>query len=195
VTTSGRGEQFDGAESMVGLLINTTPARVRVDPDERVATWLRRLQKEQVEARAFEHTPLVQIQAWSDVPAGQPLFNYLFIFENYPDGRLEEGKAGSAVSGLSLDENFSREQGNYPLTVFAGPGPELSIGLAYDRARFDDSTVEQMAGQLTALLHAIAEDPGQRVGELPLTTETERRRLLVTWNETATPVFAVGGVH
>ena len=38
VTTSGRGDQLAGMESMVGLLINTTPARVRVDPGEAVAS-------------------------------------------------------------------------------------------------------------------------------------------------------------
>ena len=94
VTTSGRGDQLDGMESMVGSLINTTPAPVRVDPDEVVATWLRRLQKDQVQARRFEHVPWVDIQACSDIPHGQPLFNYLLLFENFPAAALDEGKAG-----------------------------------------------------------------------------------------------------
>ena len=195
VTTSGRGDQLDGMESMVGSLINTTPAPVRVDPDEVVATWLRRLQKDQVQARRFEHVPLVDIQACSDIPHGQPLFNYLLLFENFPAAALDEGKAGSAASGLRVDENLSREQSNYPLTVVAGPGPELSIGLAYDRARFDSGTIERMADHLAVLVEAIADDPGQRVGDLSVGTAAERHQILITWNDTVMALRPAGGVH
>jgi hypothetical protein len=73
VTSSGRGGQIDGMDAMVGLLINTTPARIRVDRDRPVVAWLGELQEEQVRARRFEHTPLVTIAACSDVPPGLPL--------------------------------------------------------------------------------------------------------------------------
>ena len=97
VTSSGRGGQVEGMESMVGLLINTTPARVRVDRDRPVAQWLAGLQEEQVRARQFEHTPLVAIQACSDIPAGQQLFTTLFALRKLPDVealREEQARAG-----------------------------------------------------------------------------------------------------
>ncbi|MFI2353055.1 condensation domain-containing protein, partial [Streptomyces sp. NPDC019443] len=84
VTSSGRGGQIDGMDSMVGLLLNTTPVRVRVERDRPVAQWLAGLQDEQVRARKYEHTPLVTITESSELPAGQALFNTLFVFENYP---------------------------------------------------------------------------------------------------------------
>jgi len=97
VTTSGRGEQLDGMAGMVGLLINTTPARVGVDRDVPLAAWLRRLQREQAQAREFEQTPLVDIAAAAGVPAGQPLFTTLFIFENYPSETLNEPTSPGAT--------------------------------------------------------------------------------------------------
>jgi hypothetical protein len=85
-TASGRPADLPGVESMIGLFINTVPVRVRVDRARCVADWLRDLQEQLVELRRFEFTPLSQVQAWSEVPAGEPLFESLLVFENYPVG-------------------------------------------------------------------------------------------------------------
>ena len=102
VVSSGRGGQLDGIEVMVGLLMNTTAARISVDPGQdggRVAGGGCR--PAQVRARRFEHTALTDIQACADVPAGQPLFDALFVFENYPvpagGGQGRPGRGGLRV--------------------------------------------------------------------------------------------------
>ncbi len=81
---SGRPAALPGVETMVGMFVNTLPARVRVDGAEPLVPWLRRLQERQLVLQDFEHTPLAQIQRWSEVPAGSPLFETLYVFENYP---------------------------------------------------------------------------------------------------------------
>src|SRR5207253_1534491 len=50
---------------------------------------------------------------------------------------------------------------------------------------FDESTIERMARHFERLLEAIVTDPQQRIGELPLLSESERHQLLVEWNDTA----------
>ncbi|MEV6868512.1 amino acid adenylation domain-containing protein, partial [Streptosporangium subroseum] len=195
VTTSGRTEDLAGVESMVGLFINTTPTRVRVEGGRRIVDWLHLLQEEQVRARRFEHTPLVRVQSWSEVAQGQPIFDSLLLFENFPLGQLDDEMAESAAVDLSVDDNVSREQPNYPLTVIAGPGAELVIGLNYDRARFDDDTIERIAGRLVALLQAMAADPERHVEDLPMLPEDERRLVLTEWNRTSVPLPEAGGVH
>ncbi|MFP3616909.1 condensation domain-containing protein, partial [Paraburkholderia sp. SIMBA_050] len=65
---SGRGANLPGIETMLGLFINTVPVRVRVDPRQPLAAWLKMIQA-RVAARAqFEHTPLPDIQRCSEVP-------------------------------------------------------------------------------------------------------------------------------
>ncbi|MEU6432601.1 amino acid adenylation domain-containing protein, partial [Microbispora sp. NPDC046973] len=171
-TTSGRGDQVDGVESMVGLLINTVPVRITVDPTQRVTPWLRRIQKEQAEARDFEHTPLVQIKAWSEIPAGQPLFESLFVFESYPTEGLDQ-----EISGLHLADNFSREQSDPPLIAVVSPQPELSVRLVFDRSRYGDEAIRRLGDHLVEVLTAIADDPGRRLGELPVLSAEDRERV------------------
>src|SRR5262249_55783689 len=72
-TTTGQPGELMGVETMIGVFINTLPVRVRIFPDTPLSEWLRQLQAEQVQARQYEYTPLVQIQTWSQIPAGQSL--------------------------------------------------------------------------------------------------------------------------
>ncbi|HEV2436616.1 MAG TPA: condensation domain-containing protein, partial [Verrucomicrobiae bacterium] len=79
---AGRRSNVPGAGAIVGLLINTVPVRVRVAPEQPLVAWLQTLRQSWNALRDFEHTPLVKIQSWSEVPHGQPLFETIF---NYQD--------------------------------------------------------------------------------------------------------------
>ncbi|WP_037944723.1 condensation domain-containing protein, partial [Streptomyces sp. NRRL WC-3774] len=122
------------------------PVRIHVDRERTVVDWLTEVQDEQVRGRAYEHSPLVTINESSELPPGQALFDTLFVFENYPDHTLAEGRETSAASGLQAGFNYGREQVNYPLHITAGYGRDLRIKLSYDRARLDAVTVERLAG-------------------------------------------------
>ncbi|KUM82354.1 non-ribosomal peptide synthetase, partial [Streptomyces pseudovenezuelae] len=195
VTSSGRGGQIDGMDDMVGLLINTTPVRIHVDRERTVVDWLTEVQDEQVRGRAYEHSPLVTINESSELPPGQALFDTLFVFENYPDHTLAEGRETSAASGLQAGFNYGREQVNYPLHITAGYGRDLRIKLSYDRARLDAVTVERLAGHLVTVLEAVAEDAGRRVGELPVLSPVERDQVVRGWNDTSVQLPSVAGVQ
>ncbi|MFD3658922.1 condensation domain-containing protein, partial [Streptomyces sp. NPDC058620] len=182
VTTSGRDGQLDGMESMVGMLLNTTPVRIRVDRDEPLTAWLTRLQDEQVRARQYEHTPLVTIAACSELPPGKPLFNSLFVFENFPVQDLEEEERSAEASGLRAGMNYGREQANYPLSVTASSGRELLIKLSYDRAQVDADAMDRMAVHMARVLESIVTDVGVRVGDVSVLSVGERELVVEGWN-------------
>src|ERR1700723_502589 len=81
---SGRPAELPGVEGMVGLFINTLPVRIHIEEQQTVVEWLQQMQREQVEAREFEYSPLVDIQSWSEVPRGNPLFNTTLSYQAYP---------------------------------------------------------------------------------------------------------------
>ena len=125
---AGRRSAAEGAESIAGLFINTVPIRVRVDPNMGLLPWLAELRRSWVALRPCEHTPLVNIQGWSDVPRGQPLFESIFNFQD-PSWdaalRAQGGKWAAREFGL-------RSQSNYPLVVdaYGGDAALLRISVA-----------------------------------------------------------------
>ena len=84
-TVAGRPPELPGADTMVGIFINSLPTRVRLPSGTSLLVpWLQSLQAQQLEQRQYEHSPLVQVQSFSQVPRGTSLFDSLLVFENYP---------------------------------------------------------------------------------------------------------------
>ena len=183
VTAAGRPPMVTGVEAMVGVFINTLPMRVRVCERAAVGEWLRQLHAQQVEWRQHEYSSLVQVQEWSEIPRGQPLFESLIVFENYPLGRTTWDEAKLAITDVGINERT-----NYPLTVLVVPGNELQGHIAYDGSRFSAAAVARMARHMETVLAGLAGDTGRAVGDVPLLDAAERRQLLVEWNATETPV-------
>jgi amino acid adenylation domain-containing protein len=180
-TVSGRNPEVPGVESIVGLLVNTLATRVSVPAGELLVPWLRRLQDDQAEARQFDFTPLADVQGWGDLPRGTPLFETLFVFENYPvDRALGDREDALRRAGLEVSEVRVFERTNYPLTAIVGPGPELVLRLCYETRRLDAPAAARVLDRWTALLEGVAADPDRRLGELPLATEADRR-VLAGW--------------
>jgi amino acid adenylation domain-containing protein/non-ribosomal peptide synthase protein (TIGR01720 family) len=173
-TVSGRPPELLGVESMVGLFINTLPVRITIPEEVEVLPWLKELQAQQVESEQYSYTPLVEIQGWSEIPGGMPLFESIVVFENYPvDASMQEQD-----SNLDIFDIHCIEQTNYPLTLLAAPGSELSISISYDTSRFEVATITRMLGHLQTIITAIATQPTQRLWKLPLLTKTEQNQLL-----------------
>jgi amino acid adenylation domain-containing protein/non-ribosomal peptide synthase protein (TIGR01720 family) len=174
-TVSGRSLPVPGIEKMVGLFINSLPARVLVEPSRPVVDWLRTLQSQQAELRDYEHSHLVVIQGQSEIPRGTPLFESLVVFENYP---FEESMLQS-LSGLEVVDAKTTEESNFPLTLVGSfRGNIFSLRLSYDRSRFDDAIAERMLGHLVTLIESLAGDPSRLVGDLPMIGAAEARSLL-----------------
>ncbi len=183
-TVAGRPADLPGAETMVGLFINTLPLRALVADEDALGDWLRRIHARQFEMRQYEYTPLIKVAEWSDMPAGSPLFETIFVFENYP---VDEALRARQTS-VAFEDVKSYEQTNYPLTVVAGPGEEIVIKASYDARLYEDDAIVRLLGHMRNLLADMAAHPRKRIGELDLLDEEERRLLLIDWNQTARPI-------
>jgi amino acid adenylation domain-containing protein len=173
IAESRRDGTIEGADSILGLFINTIPARIRLGDTDTVAALLQRVAREREEALPHEHAPLASIQRWSDVPAGTGLFESLVIFEAETPGAALRGRA----------EVELRERTSYPLTLTAWLD-SLTLRLAWDPRRFDEATVRRTAGHLRTLLAALPRALESPAVRLPLLTEEERRQLLFDLNDT-----------
>ncbi|MGH3753654.1 MAG: non-ribosomal peptide synthase/polyketide synthase, partial [Pseudonocardiaceae bacterium] len=178
-TVSGRPAELAGVESMVGVFINTVPARLTVDSSRGLLPWLQELQAAQAESRRFDFVSLAQVQTFSELPAGVTLFDSVVVFENYPFD-----SEATAAHGIRIQQMQAIETTNYPLIVVVTPGRRLCVELGYDQALFDAGTVEGMAARLVRVLELVMEDPAALLGRIGIVTDDEWVRLLTTWNDT-----------
>ncbi|RKH15659.1 non-ribosomal peptide synthetase, partial [Corallococcus sp. CA047B] len=179
---SGRPPSLPGVDGMLGTFINTQVSRVRLPSDTSVLSWLKALQAEQFAARDYEYVSLVDVQGWSDVPRGQPLFESLVIFENLP----RRGLASEMTARLPVD-GFARTHARtgYPLSFVVLPdATDLELQLTYDEARFDAATVQRMLGHVATVLESIVGAPEARLADVSLLTPEERQQVLHAWNDT-----------
>ena len=186
---SGRPADLHGVESIIGLFINMLPVRVRVEDDARLLDWLKDFQLQQAEARQYEYSPLLEVQRWSEVPKGVPLFESTIAFENYPLDIAPDASQGGPQNGdLTVKSLRSFERPHYPLSAMVMPGQELALVIYYDRRRFSASTIKRMLCHYANLLEGIVSNPQQRLSEIPLLEPAERHQLLNEWNVTRTEV-------
>ncbi|HEU4328582.1 MAG TPA: amino acid adenylation domain-containing protein [Roseiflexaceae bacterium] len=182
-TVAGRPADLPAVETMVGLFVNTLPVRARLAPQARLSDWLHELHAAQIELGQYEYAPLVDVQRWSAVPRGTPLFESLLVVENYPLDRAALPSAG----GVTLAEVRSHEQASYPLVLVVEPGAELVLDLLVEGARFDDATAAELLEHLELLLERMLAAPDQPLAALPALGPAEAARVLGAWNATAAP--------
>jgi len=180
-TVSVRPHELPDIDSAAGLFINTIPVRARLGAEIDLLSWLRELQLDAVEAREHQHTSLADIQRWSEVSNGLPLFESILVFENYPS-EADAGNLGDKAWAQQVQAILSRT--NYPLTLLAFPGQQLQLTLVYGNERFESEAIRRMLSHLETMLAELVSDPSRKLRELPLLTTDERERLLVEWNRT-----------
>ena len=182
-TSSGRPTNLTNAQSMVGLLINTLPVRVKLNLQHWLIDYFKSLQTEQLKRQEYEYYSLIDIHRASELPQDIPLFQTIVIFENYP----VNSSIKQSWDNLDIRNIETSEQTNYPLTLYAAVDSEISLKLLYDTKLFNPTLARSILDHLKTLLEAIASNPQQQLYNLNILTPLEQQKLLVDINKTAKP--------
>ncbi len=178
---AGRPAELEGAETMVGVFINTLPVRVDADPTQALGPWLAALQDREADVRLHEHAPLASVQSWSAVERGRTLFESLLVFENYP---VDESLRSERQGPLEVVDVRFVETTNVALTLLTAPGDRLPLRLKFDPQRLAPGNAELLLGRLASLLAEMAADGERPVGTFEAVTRSERHQLIAEWNDT-----------
>ncbi|PKP89567.1 MAG: hypothetical protein CVT77_17530, partial [Alphaproteobacteria bacterium HGW-Alphaproteobacteria-16] len=170
---SGRHAPVDGIEDMLGLLLTTTPVRLRLLPREPVLLVMQRLQEEQASLLSAAHAPLTAIHREMGMPA---LFDTLFTYENYPlQTNPDPGKAGelpvTAITGTNGN--------HYPLSLAVIPDTDFLLRLHYGAGVFSEKVSGEILDRLETILKQITAAPHQTVSQINTLLNGEAERLLV----------------
>ncbi|ELS00504.1 amino acid adenylation enzyme/thioester reductase family protein [Xenococcus sp. PCC 7305] len=170
-TVSGRPPELEGVESIAGMLLNTLPVRVKVEPEKAILPWLKQLQKLLVEIRQYEYSPLVEVKAWSEIPPGLPLFESIVVFENLPQPEsLRDEKRALEIIDFNTFYKI-----NYPITVVVVPSFPLLVGVNYNFNLVDAGTIDGILTHFKMLLNFIMDNPDRCLQDISLVTKEQQK--------------------
>lgn len=169
-TVSGRPAEVPGADSMVGLFINTVPVRATLAPTTTTADLLGQLHRAHHDTLDHQHLALSEIHR---ITGHDILFDTLFVYQNFPI----DVAALSVADGLDITEMSRHDYNHYPLTVQALPGPELGLRVEFDTDLFDTAAIDALIGRFERILLAMTADPARRLSALDLLEDGEHGRL------------------
>ena len=173
--TSGCPQELPEAAGMTWLFTNILPLRARVNGDDFIVPWFKKIYADNVEKDQYSYCSLSDIQKWSAIPGNMPLFEILFIFNNYPTDSLtsQSGEENDVNSDddLGSDDFNLFERTIFPLTILAGPGKEITLKIIYDSLRFDSAAISTMLKHWQNLLESLVEDPQGRIREIIMRSE------------------------
>ncbi len=182
VGTPISGRTRSETENLIGLFLNTVLLRARFSERQNFLSLVQQVRERALGAYAhsdlpFEH--LVAELAANRDPSRMPLFQVMFILHN-PEGL-------SQVSKVSGNNELETGTSKFDLTLILSENENGLDGLfEYNTDLFEPATIRRLAGYFSRLLEAGIADPEQRISELPMLPDAERRQLLVDWNDTAT---------
>ena len=167
--------RMQGGERALGLFINTLPLRIRLGA-QTVEECLRQTHAALSGLLHHEHASLSLAQRCSGLSGGAPLFTSLLNCRHAAQSRKETSEAWPGMEIVG-----SRERSNYPVAMSVDDlGEGFEIGAQITAAVGARRLCGFMAESIRALVTALAENPGTRIGALEVMPDAEKA-LLQQW--------------
>ncbi|MEV6769958.1 amino acid adenylation domain-containing protein [Nocardia sp. NPDC051030] len=161
-TVSGRPPELPGSDRMIGMLVNTVPVRIALNPAESIAALLSRVQREQAALAEHQFLGLDEIHARTGLG---PLFDTATVFESYPVDAASL-TAATRQAQLSVTGIHTHDGTHYPLSLAAYAAAGLRLELTRSPSYFDALQADSIAESLARILTSLTGDPNRRTAEL-----------------------------
>jgi non-ribosomal peptide synthetase component F len=173
VTRACRGGPGRDSGAAPGIYINTLPARFSVDPSTPVTEFLSAIRAQQKAVAEHEHTPLVDVQRCSELPAGQSLLDSIVVY----DQASLNAELRSLGNEWAEREFELRERPSFPLALYAYGDEELFLRLTYEQTRADQVSAAALLDSLETALISMSEAPDRLIGDVDYVPAAEVERL------------------
>lgn len=195
-TVAGRPTEVDGSDAVIGLFLNTVPARIRLDPRGTVATTVQAVQNDRLEALEHEFLGLGDIQrAVAETQGaalssgGGPLFDNLFVLQNFWD----DAAFADAVDEFGIVNHDTFDASHFPLTWVVATGDTIDVKLEYRPDFVSARAAQRLLERFRTIVGFIAAHPQAVLSAVPvrLADEDDRLRDLSTQTRHEVPELTV----
>lgn len=158
---SGRLQGTVGAETTLGLFINTLPVRIRVN-DLNATQLVKQTHQSLLDLLLYEHASLAMAQRCANRSTGTPLFNALL--------NCRHSQADSAFEVIT-----GQERTNYPCYLAIDDyGEEFVLDLQLDSSVDAYQVIGYMQAALAGLLEALEVQSAQPASQIFVMSDTEQ---------------------
>ncbi|MGW2014883.1 amino acid adenylation domain-containing protein [Streptomyces sp. NPDC001927] len=184
---AGRPAEVPEVAGIIGMFLNTIPARVAFAPDEPLLDLLRRMQSERAAVMPYEYVGLGTLQQET---GHRRLFDTLFVLRS-ADG---EDRAAALRQRHGITDVSNVDGTHFPLTLIVTPETRLRVTLAARPDLFDVEASATILARFTAVLERIGEllaAPDARTARtvaVDLLLPKERATLTAEWAGSREPV-------
>ena len=169
-------------EPLIGFLVNTLVLRGNVSGNLSFTEVLKQARETLLDAHKHKQLPfelLVRELQPERTNVHAPLFQIMFSIQNLSDADLVlDGVRAEAVpveyGSTVFDLNFVPERSD----------DGLNLALQYNTSVFEESTIRRFVAHYQRMLERLAVAPEQRVSEVCILSDSERRQVVEEWNDT-----------
>ncbi|MFM9542661.1 amino acid adenylation domain-containing protein [Streptomyces turgidiscabies] len=169
-TVAGRPSEVPDIENVIGMFLNTVPARIAYDPAEPVLGLLRRVQDERLAVMLYEYLGLGVLQAET---GHRRLFDTLFVLRNNDTeerlAELSDRHGATAVANVDAT--------HYPVNLVVTPGRSIQVTLTHRADIVARPQAQDLLDRFTLLLDRLIRDLDAPVGGLDPLLPSEHAEL------------------
>lgn len=186
------GRTDDGLDDLVGFFVNTLVLRTDVSGNPSTYELLARVREVDLGAYANQELPferLVEVLNPARSLARNPLFQVVLALQNntfpqfdFPGLEARFEPVGTLAAKFDLLFNFVER------CAPDGSPQGVAGHIEYSCDLFDRPSMEALAVRLIRLLNGMIADPSRPIDGIDLLEPSERRQLLIDWNNTGQPL-------
>jgi amino acid adenylation domain-containing protein len=169
-------------EGLIGFFVNTLVLRTGLGGNPSFRELIRRERETALEAYGHQEVPfeklVEEINPERDL-SRTPLFQVMMLLENTGREELEIG----ALKICRIEEETGTAKFDLTL-LLREEGAGIFGALEYSRDLFEEETIRRMARHYQQVVAEVIRDAEQKIREIELMSEAEKRQLIEEWNET-----------
>ena len=186
VGTSVAGRSHADLEGLIGMFVNTLALRNYPSAGKSVTGFLQEVNRRAIKAfenQDYQFEDLVEQVVINRDASRNPLFDVTFSLKEADGSRASKSEAdvspqsqGRAVESRGVSR-FDMSWGG------SDTGDRLTFGIEYCTRLFKQETISRFIKIFVRIMTLVLEDPGQKIADIEIVTEEEKRQILSEFNE------------
>ena len=192
IGTPVSGRAHADLEGIIGMFANTLPVRTLPVGNKSYRAFLKELQSKTIqcfEYQGYQYEELIRDLKISRDTSRNPLFDVLFVYENFEGEVLH-------IPGMTISAyNSTHDIAKFDLTLSVmNKDTEILLNMNYSTAVFSSEDIERFIGYFKRIVTSVVGNKDIVLHDIELLDADEKAEQLRVFNDTAAPYFKEGTI-